>query len=243
VSRKMSAGRRAGFLRALAETGNQTLAAEVAKVSRSWVVKARGEDSGFDAAVRDAVAAARARLDAGASRAPAPGWTYFEGEELVVRGTGGSRVAEDSDETAGRAVAPRRRVQVARARLKQWTPRIEDRFLAALQATCNVKAALAAVGMSKGSAHTHRGRWPGFARRWREAEEAGALRLEWALVEHAQNLASRLALPPPDPMPDLSVDEILHSLYLHGHLSGMGRRPGRWPRGATLDEALASLLS
>jgi hypothetical protein len=228
VTAKMSAARRAAFLDALEATGNQMLAAEAAKVSRSWVQLQRSTDPDFDAAVRARVAAAKARLGGAEEAAPASGWGFLDGEELVVRGTGGSGGGKS--------------VQVARARLKQWTPRVEDRFLAVLQATCNVKAACAAVGMSATSAYNHRKRWPGFARRWREAEEVGTIRLDWALVECAQNLASRRSLPPAAPMPALSTDEILHSLYMHGHLRGMGRPPGRFARGMTFEEASAILL-
>jgi len=225
--RKMGARRRGMFLAALEATGNQTLAAEAAKVSRSWVSKARGEDAAFDSAVRARIAAAQAGLRAAGRRAPPRGWGHLDGEELVVRGTGGS--------------GDGKRVQVARARLRQWTARVEDRFLAVLQATCNVKAALAAVGMSKGSAYAHRKRWPGFARRWREAEQVGMTMLEWALMQHAQNLASRAWLPVPAPQPPLSVDEILHSLYMHGHLRDMGRRPGRARRTVSLEDACERL--
>jgi hypothetical protein len=225
---KMSARRRAAFLAALEATGNQTVAAEAAKVSRSWVCLHRSTDPEFDAAVRARIETAKARLRSGEGPAPPSGWGYLDGEELVVRGTGGFGSAK--------------RVQVARARLHQWTPRIEDRFLAVLQATCNVKAALSAVGMSKGSAYTHRKRWPGFARRWLEAEQVGTIRLEWALIECAQNLASRRELPPAAPMPELTAEQILHSLYMHGHLRGMGRPPGRFAKGASLEEASARLM-
>ena len=78
-----------------------------------------------------------------------------------------------------------RRMQIARARLHQWTPRVEDRFLQALGATCNAKAAYTEAGMSKGSAYTHRERWPRFARRWQAAEAIDSKRLEFALARHA----------------------------------------------------------
>jgi hypothetical protein len=204
------------------------LAAEAAKVSRSWVQLHRSGDPAFDARCRETIAAAKAALRGAGRRAPPSGWGYLDGEELVVRGTGGFGSAK--------------RVQVARARLKQWTPRIEDRFLAVLQATCNVKAALSAVGMSKGSAYTHRKRWPGFKRRWIEAEKVGTVLLEWSLIECAQNPASRRELPPAAPMPELSVEQILHSLYMHGHLRGMGRPPGLTAKAVSLEEASARLM-
>ena len=119
MSRKTSPARRAAFLRRSRETGNQTLAAERAKVSRSWVQLQRSTDPAFKAEVAAAVAEARANLLAGrgsGSMRPSREWAHLAGEELVVRGSRG------------------RRVQIARARLHQWTPRVEERFLAMLAA-------------------------------------------------------------------------------------------------------------
>ncbi|RYD66582.1 MAG: hypothetical protein EOP58_05130 [Sphingomonadales bacterium] len=134
MSAKTSAARGAAFFAALAATGNQALACERARVSRSWVGLHAREEPGFRAAMDAAIAEARASFDklrtSGGGARPAAAWRAQDGEELVVRGTNG------------------RRVQVARARLKQWTPRTEARFLARLAATCNVKAACAAVAMS-----------------------------------------------------------------------------------------------
>jgi hypothetical protein len=64
-------------------------------------------------------------------------------------------------------------VQIARARLHQWDARVEDRFIETLAATCNVKAACAAVGMTQTSAYEHRKRWRAFAARWDEARRSG----------------------------------------------------------------------
>src|SRR5438034_5024352 len=60
--KKMSAARRGAFLKSLAETGNQTLSAERAKVSRSWVCLQRSTDAGFDAACGEAIGAAHEAL-------------------------------------------------------------------------------------------------------------------------------------------------------------------------------------
>jgi hypothetical protein len=185
MTAKTSLARRNAFLKALAETGNQTLAAERAKVSRSWVCLHRANDPAFDADCVAAIAAAkerfgetkgspstssgRAELGMRGSRRPPAGWRFAGGEELVVSGSRG------------------RRVQVRRAKLKQWTPRVEDRFLSALAASCNVKAALVTVGMSKSGAYSHRARWPAFARAWDEAIAIGYARLEAAVIESADH--------------------------------------------------------
>ena len=57
---KISIGREVIFLRALADTGNATLAAERAGVSWSWAYKRREVDARFDALFREITALARA---------------------------------------------------------------------------------------------------------------------------------------------------------------------------------------
>ena len=49
VPSKISAFREVAYLRALAETGNATLAAARARVSKSWAYKRREVDPQFDA--------------------------------------------------------------------------------------------------------------------------------------------------------------------------------------------------
>lgn len=193
VSAKTSKARRAAFLKALSETGNQALSAERAKVSRSWVCLKRSTDPEFDAACREAIQTAKESFDwapasageQGGSRKPPKGWAFHAGEELVVSGTNGVRM------------------QIRRAKLRQWTPRVEERFLSALSASCNVKASLAAVGMSHGSAYAHRKRFPAFARAWDEAVAIGMTKLEAALVENID-----YAFDPEAPPPELEVREV-----------------------------------
>jgi hypothetical protein len=229
MTAKMSAARRAGFLRALGRTGNYAVAAEQAGVSRGWVLKVRRAEPDFDALCRETVAAVDARLRAAGAGARGRSWGHLDGVQLAVRGTGGSGGA--------------RRVQIGRARVHQWGPRTEDRFLAVLAATCNVKAAYEAVGMSKGSAYTHRRRWPAFAQRWDDAIEMGAVRLELALVHTAANLFSGKGLPEPAPMPAMTTDDILHNLYMHQYrLYGRGKAPGLEPRPMSLEESCAAIL-
>jgi hypothetical protein len=234
MSVKMSPQRRAAFLRALKATGNQALAAECAKVSRRWVCLHRKIDPEFRRESDAAIAEARASLSwapdqvrgARGSNRPPSGWGYLDGEELVVRGSNG------------------RRLQIARARLHQWTPRLEDRFLAALAATCNVKAACAEAGMSGPSAYEHRERWPGFAKRWDKAVEMADIRLAFALVEHGTNPFSSLDPPAPVPIPPMSVDDALHNLSMHQHqVSGIGGRPGRRGRPPSFEESIRVIAS
>lgn len=228
--KKFGAARKRAFLAYLAQSGNQTLSAEKACVSRSWVQLHRSQDPGFDAACRAAIAEARERLIAEglngegesvtAGNRPGRGWGFLDGAELVVRGTGGS--------------GPGRRVQVGRARAGQWTARTEKRFLMALEGSCNVKAACAEVGKAASSAYAHRERWPAFARAWDEALEVGYVRLEAALVEHAGNLFSGFGREDGDemePIREMTAAQAIHLLHMHkGQVKGIGRRHERIDR-------------
>lgn len=221
MTAKMSDKRRAAFLKALEACGNQTLAAERVCVSRSWVCQERMRNPEFDAECRRVIASAQARLRRAEGNRPPEGWGHLDGVELVVRGTNG------------------RRVQIARARAGQWTARSEDRFLQVFSATCNAKAGYEAAGKSKGSAYTHRKRWPAFDRRWKEAEELSSIRLEYALVECAGNPFSRAELPPLIPVPPMSADEIIHNLDMHQYRThGLGKPPGRGPRPPDFEKAV-----
>ncbi|HEX8654200.1 MAG TPA: hypothetical protein VF693_03125 [Allosphingosinicella sp.] len=217
---KMSRARRGAFLKALDETGNQTLAAERACVSRRWVLKERKADPAFDAACRAAIEAAFARFRSFGENRPPGSWGHLDGADLVVRGSN------------------RRRLQIARARPGQISPRTEDRFLAVLAATCNVAAACSAAGISKGAAYCHRRRWANFARRWAEAVREGAIHLEFGLLENCGNIFSSRGLPPAIDTPPMRTDEILHNLYMHQHeVYGIGSAPGLPPREMDFEEA------
>jgi hypothetical protein len=226
MTAKFTAARREAFFRALARTGNQSLAAEQAKVSQSWVTLHRSGDPEFRRRIDEAIAAAKARLDEAPERRPAdPRLRWQDGDELVVRGTNG------------------RRTQIARSRLKQWSPRVETRFLAKLAASCNVKAACAEVGMTPASAYGHRNRWPAFARRWDDALENGYIRLEGTLVENAANLYSRDEFPLDHPLPDMTTAQAIHLLHMHKHaVHGLGKRPGRLAGPPDMDEVRKSIL-
>lgn len=231
MTRKFDAARRHAFLAALRATGNQTLAAERAKVSRSWVQLRRSEDPAFRSAVAQAVDEAKASLRQTQAERGGNGAGYAQGAELVVRGTGGSGGGK--------------RVQIARARLKQWSPRTEERFLAALAQTCNVKAACAEVGLTPASAYNHRNRWPAFARRWDEAVELGYTLLEFALIEAAGNIFSGEGPVAPGPVAlgEIAVDQAIHLLHMHQHkVHGLGKRPGLRAREPDIDDVRAEIL-
>ena len=257
MSRKFTKTCVSAFLTALSQTGNQTLAAERARVSRSWVTLQRSADPAFDAAVRAAIDAARvalrAQVEAGAEAGsgagadarveaqrggtckPARGLAYLDGVELVVRGTGGS--------VLGPTPRGGKRVQVARARAGQWSPRTEERFLAALTASCNVKAACAEVGLTPASAYNHRQRWPRFAERWAAAVEVGYTQLEFALIEAGCNPLSGAGLSGVAPLTGMTFAQALHLLHMHKHAArGLGKRPGLPPRADDIEAVRAELI-
>lgn len=235
MSAKTSAARRAAFFAALRATGNRTLACERAKVSRSWMQLQRSTDPQFRADMEAAVEEAKRHFDrlsanGEGTRGPPRGWGHLDGEELVVKGTGGSGGGK--------------RIQIARARLKQWTPRVERRFLTALMATCNVKAACAEVGMTPASAYAHRKRWPRFAALWDEAIAEGFARIEIALLENGLNLFGETELPPDTPLRGMDAAQAIRLLHMHKNgVLGIGRAPGkRWRPPPTLAEVKPGVL-
>jgi hypothetical protein len=149
--------------------------------------------------------------------------------ELAVRGTAGGG---------------RRRVQIARARLRDWSPAVERRFLDVLGGTCNVKAALAEVGKSKGSAYTHRKRWQAFADAWDKVLGEAYAALEMALINTAANLFSTPDYVPETVIRDMRVDDAIHLLHMQkGKVLGIGGRPGaRWRPPPTLEEVKPGIL-
>ncbi len=243
MTAKMSEARRRAFLSALRATGNQTLAAERAKVSRSWVQLQRTSDPEFRRDVADAVATAKVRLGGHAARRPPTGWGYLDGEELVVKGTGGPR--KDSGPPGARhAELGGKRVQIARARLKQWSPRVEKRFLETLSATCNVKAACAEVGLTPASAYAHRQRWQGFADRWEQALDSGYAQLEAGLVFAAGNFLS--GEPEVGPIRNVTMATALEMWEARGRheraRAAMRHSPLRARREPDIEEIRAMLL-
>ena len=214
--KKIRPRQRDAFLRALAETGNVTLAAEHARLSRSWVVKWRGLDPDFEAACRAALRQAQDRLGSAEKRGAGKKWRYLDGAELVVkRGNG-------------------RRTQIARARARQWTPRTEARFLAVVAATCNARAGCAEAGMSVSSLHTHLKQWPDFARRYAEAVAAGYERIDRGLIAHCiafldPELDQASVTDPP--MTPMNVDDAIRIARVHDRRRREARQDAEWARG------------
>src|SRR5688500_11572223 len=160
MTARMSEAKRRAFLKAYAQSGNMTLAAQEAGMSRSWAVKARRSDSGFDSDCRSAKAASAERLASGGSNRPPPAWKQRAGVDLVVRRAG------------------KRPPQVVRSLGARWTPRAEGRFLGLLRQCANIRLACAWAGMTLSSYEAHWRRWPDFRRRVGEARAFARLRLQ-----------------------------------------------------------------
>lgn len=207
MSAKTSKARTEAFFTALAETGNQTISAERARVSRSWVTLHRSTDPAFKARMEAAIAAARERLLRAGAVTSGGKWANINGEKLVLRGSRG------------------RRVQVSRARLKQWTAAEEHRFLAVLSTTCNVKLACGEVGLSVASAHGHRQRWRDFAAAWDAAVEEGYWALQGAMLERATVSLDPKAYDhledwePALPIAPMTPDQCLSLLHMNKHFA------------------------
>jgi hypothetical protein len=253
MHKKMSAVRRRVFLNYLSQSGNVTLSAERAKVSRSWVCKQRANDAGFDAACDAAIVEADLRLQSSTGSAcaqderdgegqagPGSGPGRREGESLSwapdqVRGTRRSNRPPsgwgflDGAELVVRGTggAGPKRVQIARARPGQWTARTEARFLGTLASTCNATAAVAELKMARSGAYNHRTRWAGFAERWAGAVRIAYFRIEAALVETGGNLFGDAPYPVDSPLPPMTVQEAIQLLHMHKHaVRGIGKAPG-----------------
>lgn len=80
---------------------------------------------------------------------------------------------------SGRALA------AAREKPSYFGKARQEVFLAALAASCNVKASAEKAGVGKATAYRRRYDTPAFAAAWDEAIEVGYARLEAALIERA----------------------------------------------------------
>ena len=153
------------FLEALAESGNVSLACDVAGLRKDRAYRLRKEDAGF----ADGWAQAKARFEA---RAEAREETLDEErlrrDGLVVR--------------AGRDG----RVQVSKAHKRAWGVRHDRAFFAAFAESGNISAAARAAGFSYQAAWARARASAAFAERLLEARAEAVERLEWGLIEEGE---------------------------------------------------------
>lgn len=196
MTAKVGGARRRAFLKAYGQSGNVTLSAEQAGVSRSWVSLARRADAEFDARCRAAKSASAERLGAGGCNRPPGAWKRRGGADLVVQRPG------------------KRPAQVVRSLRAQWTARAEARFLGELRRCNNIRLACGRAGMTVSSYEAHWRRWPDFRRRVSEARVFAGLWVE-AASEAAR--AEPFDFGDPDALetPPMSIAELIRMVRRH----------------------------
>ncbi len=120
--------------------------------------------------------------------------------------------------------------RLVRTKGKTWSDAAERRFLETLAATCNVGRAAEAAGFPTLVAYRRRLKHAGFADRWAAALETGYIRLEFAVLEAANDTLTRDEDFDLDrPIPRMTIAEALAVLRQHRANVGQGGRPGkRW---------------
>jgi hypothetical protein len=195
--RKTSTPQLSADLRVLGETGNASLAAAFAGVSREWAYKRRKADARFAALCREMVARFR--------RPPLPSLPSADIPPLREE----RRSLEVCSAREGRGA---KRVQVRRDRLGGWTDALEARFVERLRETCSVPFAAAAVGLSAASAYRRRNRKQGFAAAWDEAERDGWPPVDVTWIEAAVCFFEGREPPPGNPVRIGSLDDVLEAM-------------------------------
>lgn len=158
--------RSARFLEALAESGNVTLAAEVAGIGKDRIYKLRKDDEAFAATWDAAKAAFAARAE------------EEDGIDLTALGRDGLAVRR------GRGG----QVQIVSAHPGAWTKRGEEVFFAHYIETGNVSASARAAGFSGKAAWERAKANPEFRERLGEAKREATERLDFYLIEEGTNL-------------------------------------------------------
>jgi hypothetical protein len=134
--------------------------------------------------------------------------------------------------------------QRVRSNGARWTDEAEATFLDHLAASANVTAAAEATGFSREAIYKRRRHDSAFAERWQAALAQGYARIEMALVQRAADALEGLAPDPDSPIPQMTVQDAVTILKLHGaSVNGTGRAPGWRARPRSLDEMRASILT
>ena len=242
MPRRVDAERRcADLLAALARTANVRLALSETGISACWAYRRRRADADFDTRWRAAVRAGRRALAQAAAalardpRAPRPG----AAATLTVVGSSGKGT-----------------LRLARVKPSTFTPARRAAFLDALRATCNVKAAARATGVSAHGAYNAYHADAAFRTAWQAALADGRVHLEMALLGAARALfdpavdgpsgtpAARAAAPiAPGGVTGMDAKVALQLLRLHGPRDAAGRARGRWVKPADADATRAEILA
>ncbi|HEX8364229.1 MAG TPA: hypothetical protein VF603_02980 [Allosphingosinicella sp.] len=219
--------RAARFLEALAESGNVSLACDVAGLRKDRAYLLRKDDAAFAAGWAAAKAAFEAKADAEEETLDEE---RLRRDGLVVRrGRDG-------------------RVQVAKAHARAWGKRHDRIFFAALAQTGNISAAARAAGFTYKTAWERGRTCFAFAERLREEKAAAVERLEFGLIEEGERALGMDAVPDSGDGaetakrdPELAKWLVKREDQLRAGTLKRGAAAGRPPRVATSAEVQAEL--
>lgn len=248
------------FLKQLERTGNVRVAAERAGVDHTTPYQRRKMHAGFAERWEGALAAARARTltplssaESPAARSdrlgdgPLPGAPA--GGRGIIPSPGSPKASPTSPSEGGDELIVRPDGHGGAALVRagpnaRWGKRAEERFLATLAETANVRQAAAAAGVSTVAVYARRLKHTDFAEAWELALDTGKAKLEAMLVEAAQRRFDPDALPISENEPQVSVGEALHIVKLKRSEPGRGpaNGGGRQPYIATPEEVEQALI-
>lgn len=232
LAKKVDGARRcADLLAALARTANVRLALKETGISAYWAYRRRKTDGDFDARWRTAVRAGRRELaKAAAARArdvraarPAAGLTPVGS---LGKGT----------------------LRLERVKPCSFTDDKRARFLDALRATCNVRAAAAAAGVSARGAYRLYHEDASFREDWNAALAEGRVHLEMAMMGAARGLFDGASQQPAGSesgsvrITGMDAAVALQLLRLHGPRAD-GRPRGRWVKPADAEATRREILA
>lgn len=191
------------FLRELRRTGNAREAARAVGAHRAKFTKRRAKHPAFAQAWEAALVVAHAALQDGRG---GPKKGHQPTEPRITRTAAGT-------------------LQLRRAQPGRLDRGAEQRFLAALSASANVRLAAKAAGFSHASFYQRKRTDPAFAREWGLALAEGYERLEMALLESAlpksfEHDDWRRNDPPA--IPPMTAEQALQLLYLHQKEAKLG---------------------
>lgn len=176
----------AAFLAELERTGNARDAARVTGLNRSMLTKRRNADPDFAQRWEAALTLAAARL-----------------------------AKPDQAQGPARVVRSKGRLQLRVSKTRTIDRDAEQRFLAALSATANVRLSAAAAGFAHSSFYARARNHPGFAREMRVALAVGAERLEAALLESSlpeANVHDHWRHNDPPPIPAMTAAQAMQMI-------------------------------
>ena len=207
------------FLAALRETGNVRWSAQQAGVDPTSVYNRRNRDPDF----AEAWARALEERERGYR------------EWAAVPELAGRRGKPVPSQELIERLSSRHGPQLVRTGAGRWCKGAEDRFLAAMAATANVKRAAASAGFSDTALYRRRLKNRQFAEAWDAALAIGRTRLEAYLIECADRTFDPDSLPVDgEALPKMTVAEAIATLRLLGKSGGRacgGESGSGWGRG------------